>query len=125
MLDEDGEEVGQTEAFNKSVKRKKVVESYFDAALIIDTNNHMRQGGLALEPSLGQTQSWTNRVVATVFGIVETDAYLWYKKFHSGMTTCTSNAIVFNCKTLNWNFCRKYCALYLCCSQWFAWKCEE
>ena len=124
MLDEDGEEVGQTEAFNKYVKRKKVVESYFDAASIIDTNNHMRQGGLALETAW-QTQSWTNRVVATVLGIVETDAYLLYKKFHLGMTTCTSNAIVFNCKTLNWNFCRKYCALYLCCSQWFAWKCEE
>ena len=29
MLDEDGEEVGQTEVFNKTVKRKKVVESYY------------------------------------------------------------------------------------------------
>ena len=83
MLDEDGEEVGQTEVFNKTVKRKKIVESYFDATSIIDINNHMRQGGLALETAW-RTQSWTNRVVATVLGIVETDAYLLYKKFHPG-----------------------------------------
>ena len=43
----------------------------------------MRQGGLALETAW-RTQSWTNRVVATVLGIVETDAYLLYKKFHPG-----------------------------------------
>ena len=36
MLDEDGDEVGQTEVYNKTIKRKKVVESYFDAASIID-----------------------------------------------------------------------------------------
>ena len=83
MLDEDGEEVGQTEVFNKTVKRKKVVESYFNASLIIDINNHMRQGGLALETAW-RTQSWTNRVVAAVLGIVETDACLLYKKFHPG-----------------------------------------
>ena len=85
MLDEDGDEVGQTEVYNKTVKRKKVVESYFDAASIIDINNHMRQGGLALETAW-RTQSWESRVVATVLGIVETDAYLLYKKFHPGGT---------------------------------------
>ncbi|KAL5506054.1 hypothetical protein EMCRGX_G007620 [Ephydatia muelleri] len=83
MLDED--EVGQTEVYNKTVKRKKVVESYFDAASIIDINNHMRQGGLALETAW-RTQSWASLVVATVLGIVETDAYLLYKKFHPGGT---------------------------------------
>ena len=59
---EDGEEVGQTEVFNKTVKRKKIVESYFDAASIIDINNQMRQGGWHWkqhgEPSLGQTVLW-------------------------------------------------------------------
>ena len=83
MLDEDGDEVGQTEVYNKTVKRKKVVESYFDAASIIDINNHMHQGGLALEAAW-RTQSWACRVVATVLGIVETDTYLLYKKFHPG-----------------------------------------
>jgi hypothetical protein len=62
MLDEDGEEVGQTEVFNKTVKRKKIVESYFDAASIIDINNQMCQGGWHWkqhgEPSLGQTVLW-------------------------------------------------------------------
>ena len=28
VLDEDGEEIGQSEVFNKTVKRKKVVETY-------------------------------------------------------------------------------------------------
>ena len=38
VLDENGEEIGQSD---KIVKRKKVVETYFDAASIIDINNHM------------------------------------------------------------------------------------
>ena len=84
-LDEDGDEIGQTEVYNKTVKRKKVVETYFDAASIIDINNHMRQGGLALETAW-RTQSWASHVVATALGIVETDAYLLYKKFHPGST---------------------------------------
>ena len=42
----------------------------------------MSQGGLTAWP----TQSWASRVVATVLGIVETDAYLLYKKFHPGGT---------------------------------------
>ena len=48
MLNEDGDEIGQTEVFNKTLKRRKVVESYiyFDAASIIDVINHLRQGGL-------------------------------------------------------------------------------
>ncbi|KAL5502121.1 hypothetical protein EMCRGX_G008844 [Ephydatia muelleri] len=82
VLDEDGEEIGQSEVFNKTVKRKKVVETYFDAASIID-NNHMRQGGVALETAW-QTQSWASRFISTILGIVETDAYLLYKKFHPG-----------------------------------------
>ena len=57
----------------------------FDAVSIIDINNHMRQGGLALETEW-RIQSWASRVVATVLGIVETDAYLLYKKFHPGST---------------------------------------
>ena len=80
---QDGEEIGQSEVFNKTVKRKKVVETYFDAASIIDINNHMRQGGVALETAW-QTQSWASRVISTILGIVETDAYLLYKKFHPG-----------------------------------------
>ena len=60
-----------------------MVEAYFDAASIIDINNHMRQGGVALETAW-QTQSWASRVISTILGIVETDAYLLYKKFHPG-----------------------------------------
>ena len=83
VLDEDGEEIGQSEVFNKTVKRNKVVETYFDAASIIDINNHMRQGGVALEAAW-QTQSLASRVISTILGIVETDAYLLDKKFHPG-----------------------------------------
>ena len=79
MLDEDGDEVGQTEVYNKTVKRKKVVESYFDAASITD---------ILIIICFKEAWRWkqpgesTSRVVATVLGIVETDAYLFYKKFH-------------------------------------------
>ena len=51
MAVEDGDEIG-----NKTLKRREVVESYFDAASIIDINNHLRQGGLALETAC-RTQS--------------------------------------------------------------------
>ena len=85
MLNEDGDEIGQTEVFNKTLKRRKVVESYFDAASIIDINNHLRQGGLALETAW-RTQSWACRVISTVLGMVETDAYLLFKRFHPGST---------------------------------------
>ena len=83
MIDEDGEELEQSEVFNKTVKRKKVVETYFNAASIIDINNHMQQGGVALETAW-QTQTWACRVISTILGIVETDSYLLYKKFHPG-----------------------------------------
>ena len=36
MLDE---EIGHSEVFNKTVKQNEVVETYFDAASIIDINN--------------------------------------------------------------------------------------
>ena len=38
---------------------------------------------MALETAW-QTQSWASRVISTILGIVETDAYLLYKKFHPG-----------------------------------------
>ena len=57
----------QSEVFNKTVKRKKVVETYFDAASIIDINNHMRQGGLALETAW-RTQSWASCVISKILG---------------------------------------------------------
>ena len=85
MLNKDGYEIGQTEVFKKTLKRKKVVESYFDAASIIDINNHLRQGGLALETAW-QTQSWACCVISKVLGMVETDAYLLFKWFHQGYT---------------------------------------
>ena len=49
MLDE---EIGHSEVFNKTVKLFKVAETYFDAVSIIDINNHMRQGGLAIRNSM-------------------------------------------------------------------------
>ena len=42
--DKDGDEI--TYVFNKTLK---VEEAYFDAASIIDINNHTHHGGLALE----------------------------------------------------------------------------
>ena len=81
MLNEDDDEIGQTEVFNKTLKYRKVVELYFDAASIID--NHLCQGGLALVTAW-QTQSWACRVISTVLGMVETDVYLLFKRFNPG-----------------------------------------
>ena len=80
---EDGDEIGQTEVLKKTLKRRKVIESYFDVAFIIDINNHLRQRGLALETAW-QTRSC--RVISTVLGMVETDVYLLFlfKRFHPG-----------------------------------------
>ena len=65
----------------KHVKRSKLVEEYFDSASVIDINNHVRQGGLSLETAW-KTHNWTSRVISTILGIVETDAYLMWKHFH-------------------------------------------
>jgi hypothetical protein len=88
MTDADGLPIGSTESFFKFVKRRKCVEEYFQAASIIDINNHLRQGGLALERSW-QTLHWEHRVIATILGIIECDAYLLWNHFHCPNDTWT------------------------------------
>ena len=62
-------------------QRPKLVEHYFDSAKIIYVHNHAMQSGLSLETSWG-TQQWDHRVLFTLLGITETDAYhMWYN-FH-------------------------------------------
>ena len=54
--------IGMKMGSNKTVKWKKVVEIYFDAASIIDINNHMHQGGLALETAWRTHSDFTEAV---------------------------------------------------------------
>lgn len=64
----------------KEVTRPKMVEEYFEGAPSIDIHNHIRQSGLALE-RVWNTQRWQHRMFASLFGIIETNAYLAYKYF--------------------------------------------
>ena len=62
-------------------KRIRLVEDYFAAASIIDISNHARQSGLALETAWA-TQRWDYRVISTILGIIETDAFHMWQHFH-------------------------------------------
>ena len=76
-------QAGQVETYYKQVKRPKIVELYFSGAPAVDIHNHYRQGGLGLERSF-QTQVWWMRVFCTILGMIETDAYVAYIRFHRG-----------------------------------------
>jgi hypothetical protein len=73
-------EDGTSTSFTKDVKRQCVAADYFDAAAVIDIDNHYRQGGLSLEESWGTTR-WDHRVAATIIGMCEVDAFLAYSRF--------------------------------------------
>ena len=77
----DPDVLGCTEAYLKYVNRSKLVEEHFDFASVIDINNHVRQGALSLETAW-KTQTWSSRVISTLLGIIETDAYLIWHHFH-------------------------------------------
>ncbi|KAJ3659781.1 hypothetical protein Zmor_011453 [Zophobas morio] len=68
--------------YYKSVKRPKLVQTYFDGAPAIDIHNHIRQSGLSLE-TVWNTQNWEHRMYASLFGIIETNAFLAYNYFAS------------------------------------------
>ena len=71
---------GTSTGFIKYVKRPRVIQDYFDAAAVIDIDNHYRQSGLALEDAWG-TQRWDHRVASTLIGMCEVDAFLAYSRF--------------------------------------------
>lgn len=67
---------GRTEYFTVEVPRPQVVAHYFDAAQTIDVHNHLRQGEAAVERP---THKWSFRILQTLVGMIEVDAYLAYK----------------------------------------------
>ncbi|XP_050298561.1 piggyBac transposable element-derived protein 4-like [Anthonomus grandis grandis] len=64
----------------KEVERIKLVEDYFDGVRADDIHNHIRQNGLALETTWN-TQRRQHQMFASMFGIIETNAFLAYKCF--------------------------------------------
>jgi hypothetical protein len=66
---------GQTETRTIKVRRPRAFEKYFDNALAIDVNNHLRQGELRVEQGW-VTRKWYLRVHSTILGISVTDAFL-------------------------------------------------
>lgn len=73
-LDEDGKKT------IKEVKRPRLAEEYFEGAPAVDIHNHIRQSGLAVEAAWN-TQKWHHRMFASLFGIIESNAFLSYKYF--------------------------------------------
>ena len=61
-----------------------IVETYFNGASEVDVHNHKRQGpkGCALETR--PTHNWMHRILQTLLGMVEVDAFGAYKFFCPG-----------------------------------------
>lgn len=70
------------EVYYKQVPRPKVVQDYHEAAPALDVHNHIRQDGLALEKAWG-THRWYHRVIASLLGIIECNAYLAFNYFRA------------------------------------------
>jgi hypothetical protein len=66
---------GQTSTRTIKVRRPRAFEDYFDNALAIDVNNHLRQGELRVEQGW-ITRKWYLRVHSTILGMSATDAFL-------------------------------------------------
>ena len=66
---------GRTEYFTVTVPRPDIVAQYFNAAQTIDVHNHLRQGEAAVERP---THKWSFRILQTLVGMIEVDAYLAY-----------------------------------------------
>ena len=75
-LDDEGQ------VFFKYVDRAQMIEEYHAGAPALDVHNHLRQDGLALEKVWG-THKWYHRIYASLFGIIETNAYLAFNYFRS------------------------------------------
>ncbi len=71
---------GTSQMTVKTTPWPQVVQQYFAVAQASDVNNHLRQSGLALEESW-KTQTWWHRLIATIVGICESDAFLAWKRF--------------------------------------------
>ena len=71
---------GTSEIQKRVTPWPQLVSTYFTTANASDVNNHYRQGSLALEETW-ITQTWWHRVLATILGTIEVDAFLVYRKF--------------------------------------------
>ena len=72
---------GLSEVVQKETDWPCVVRTYFETANASDVHNHLRQGTLAVEKSW-VTQTWWHRILGTVLGICEVDAFLAFKALH-------------------------------------------
>ena len=67
-------EDGTWEDYIKTVKRTKLVKTYFKYAGAIDRHNRVRMDGVRMERTL-EFKRWWCRVVSSVLGIIATDAF--------------------------------------------------
>ena len=64
---------GVSETKEVRVPQPRLVGEYFEGAKGVDCHNHSRQGDLAIEQGW-RTHTWWKRIMATMLGIVVTDA---------------------------------------------------
>ena len=97
-----------TETYTIEVPRPRVVESMFDAFNAVDVHDQYRQGILKMETNW-HTLDPFKRILATVEGMIYTDAYLAYKYEVTNSPYATDIACDFNdfldklCKSMIFN----------------------
>jgi len=68
------------------IRRPKIIEMMFHGFSAIDVHDHYRQGSLNMEEGW-QTKSWWNRMFASIFGMIVTNAYFAYEFEYAPNTT--------------------------------------
>lgn len=68
----------ENDRYDMNIPRPQAIEMFFSCFSNIDVHDHYRQGSLALERNWG-TKTWWHRLLATLFGMVCTDAFLAYR----------------------------------------------
>ena len=79
----------------KEVQRTKLAEEYYDGAPALDVHNHIRQDGISLE-TVWRTDRWHHRFFASMFGIIETNAFLAFNYFRSSGQKAEHSAFTCN-----------------------------
>ena len=86
---------GEGETITRTVPRTQMIKSYFEGACCIDVHNHLRQGSLGMEDSVG-TNDWWFRCFCTVLGFIEVDAFKAYCHFNEHLNVPLHKNLVDN-----------------------------
>lgn len=68
----------ENDRFYLDIPRPMIVQQFYSCFSTIDVHDHYRQGSLALERTW-TTRTWWHRLLATLYGMIITDAYLAHR----------------------------------------------